>query len=434
MNKDINEFTQKPYRSIESGNNNKPEIKLFERLYKQVHGEKNFQRDEIEVDGDNIFADIVPDFIRHSDQKLGGAKEMTRIFIGQKIDDLGKIYLSRRAIETISSKWFRSWQTLGELVLEYLNRDLLESKRRKKLPDFIEAKKLKIVLDVNKEKSDELFKRKYFEDKDGNKIKIDFVDWAENNNAKKELKFEENNNWQNFLNIFEYEFGALLDQYQTSRDQLSKLIDAKIKYAKNDDGGQIAIIKNFADSALGIFRMTNYFALRKRGVAFEPKGGKDDNFYNNLMDRYLEGDESDNEPENKIKPYYDALRNFITKKAWSIDRVRLCFENSQLLGGWPKSQEKVKGGVILRKNISNGEKEKKYLYFLAMLDEKNKNYFEDKKLYKDIVASNWQKMNYTQLQNPSRMLPKMFITPFLVKDKETKEWININRLQSIWEL
>jgi len=403
LNKDINEYTQNKYKSVEKGNNNNPDINFFQKLHKQIHGERDFKLIEIDIDENNIFTKILPEFILHSDMKLMtkideevgveeivGAERIIKIFIKQELKDLEKIYLSRRAIETISAKWFHSWETLKDLILGYLNKDLLESKKRKKVPDFVDFNIIKIVLENNKDDYKDLFKRKYFE-----ADKNEFVDWIDSSGGTKKLEFG-GENWINFLNVFEYEFGTLLTEYKKNKNALLYLIDKKIDYDKNNEVGQTAAIKNFADSALGIFRMVSYFALRKKGVMVEPKNGKDEIFYA-FVDRYLDGDDNDREEQNKIVQYYNTLRNFVTQKAWSIDKVRLCFDCGEFLKGWDKDKIHERLGIILRNNNK---------FYLGILNKNHKQIFIKIKSH-DNNNFYYVIYDYKQLNNVYRQIPRL---------------------------
>lgn len=338
LNNDIAKYKQsEEYKSNRKG---RPELKLFDKLFKQIHGSVVKIEEEIKIDENNIFQKL-NEFIVHSDKKIEEAKAIFCQFLGQKDVDINKIYFSKRAIETISAKWFASWDSLDELILESINKNLSKSKQRKKLPDFIDAGLLKTVLENNKNDFEDLFRKKYFE------------------NGKNKEKFAQGKNWDNFLNIFNYELLDVIENYNKSKEDLLKLIRDNVKYDKNDEK-QILKIKNFADFAQAMHRMVNYFALRKKGVAFEdPKNGKDQEFYE-LIDKYLDGDEQ--EEECLIIPYYNALRNFVSKKPWSIDNIRIMFESGEFLKGWDKDKIDTRLGIIMKKGeryylgIVNGRK------------------------------------------------------------------------------
>ena len=64
----------------------------------------------------------------------------------------------------------------------------------------------------------------------------------------------------------------------------------------------------------------------------------------------------------RIDILYDKVRNYVTQKPFSTDKIKLNFGNSQLLNGWDKDKEREYGAVLLCKD----EK-----YYLAIIDKSN---------------------------------------------------------------
>lgn len=91
------------------------------------------------------------------------------------------------------------------------------------------------------------------------------------------------------------------------------------------------------------------------------------------------------------------LRNYVTKKPYSLEKVKLNFYKSTLLDGWDKNKEKDNLGIILKKED---------LYYLGIM---NRNY---NKIIDDAPEGNadeeYQKMEYKLLPLPNQMLPKVF--------------------------
>jgi CRISPR-associated protein Cpf1 len=61
-----------------------------------------------------------------------------------------------------------------------------------------------------------------------------------------------------------------------------------------------------------------YFALEKAKESVEANYETDDYFYNKFKDFYV---------DNQIITYYNAFRNYLTKKPYSQDKIKLNFEN-----------------------------------------------------------------------------------------------------------
>lgn len=94
---------------------------------------------------------------------------------------------------------------------------------------------------------------------------------------------------------------------------------------------------------------------------------------------------------------YDKVRNYVTKRPYSKDKIKLNFENPQLLGGWDKNKERDYRTVMLRKDDD---------YYLAIMDKSNSKIFVD---YPYIGGEDsYDKMEYKLLPGPNKMLPKVF--------------------------
>ena len=98
-----------------------------------------------------------------------------------------------------------------------------------------------------------------------------------------------------------------------------------------------------------------------------------------------------------IDKLYDKVRNYITQKPYSKDKIKLNFENPQLLGGWDKNKERDYRTVILRKSGC---------YYLAVMDKSHNKVFTDTPAAEN--ENCYEKMEYKLLPGPNKMLPKVF--------------------------
>jgi hypothetical protein len=145
------------------------------------------------------------------------------------------------------------------------------------------------------------------------------------------------------------------------------------------------ILKKYADESRIPAIMAKYFLAKKM-----EKSGIDAEFYNELH-TILE--------DYKIVEYYDAIRNFITKKLESPEKMKLNFENGTLAGGWDVNKE-VDNSCILLKNEKDEE-------FLAIMSRGNNHIFEKEigtrkqkmknPLYENVAQNGWKKMEYKLL-------------------------------------
>lgn len=100
-----------------------------------------------------------------------------------------------------------------------------------------------------------------------------------------------------------------------------------------------------------------------------------------------------------VTPLYNKVRNWLTRKPFSTEKIKLNFDNSQLLGGWDVNKEPDCTGVILRKDG---------YYYLGIMDKKSNRIFET-----DVTPSDgecYDKIDYKLLPGANKMLPKVFFS------------------------
>lgn len=97
-------------------------------------------------------------------------------------------------------------------------------------------------------------------------------------------------------------------------------------------------------------------------------------------------------------PVYNSVRNYLTKKPYSMDKTRLMFGNPILLGGWDTDKEPDNRGLMFRKGKD---------IYLGILPSHAKKLFTDGKGTEE--GSALEKMEVKYLPNPFMMLPKVGI-------------------------
>lgn len=100
---------------------------------------------------------------------------------------------------------------------------------------------------------------------------------------------------------------------------------------------------------------------------------------------------------------YNKVRNYLTRKPFSEEKIKLNFDSTTLLDGWDISKESANLSVIM---------EREGLYYLAIMDKKHNRLFENIPEFKE---KGYKKINYKLLPGPNKMLPKVF---FSEKGKE----------------
>lgn len=99
-----------------------------------------------------------------------------------------------------------------------------------------------------------------------------------------------------------------------------------------------------------------------------------------------------------VTPLYNKVRNWLTRKPYSTEKIKINFENPQLLGGWDVNKEKDCSAVLL---MRNGK------YYLAIMDKESKQSFASS-LPSD--GECYDKIDYKLLPGANKMLPKVFFS------------------------
>ncbi|MEE1011811.1 MAG: type V CRISPR-associated protein Cas12a/Cpf1, partial [Acutalibacteraceae bacterium] len=153
------------------------------------------------------------------------------------------------------------------------------------------------------------------------------------------------------------------------------------RLCKNDSA--IELIKNLLDSVKCLEKVLKSFTGSGK------ESNKDEVFYGKLT--------VINDELSSLNLIYDKVRNHLTQKPYSKDKIKLNFDNPQFLGGWDKNKERDYLSVLLCKDDK---------YYLAVMDKHhNKSFLETpdpngKECYK--------KIEYKLLPGPNKMLPKVF--------------------------
>ena len=169
--------------------------------------------------------------------------------------------------------------------------------------------------------------------------------------------------------------------YEDAKDLLSEPYDSALKL--NKEKKAIAKLKALLDA---IKELEGLLKLL-RGTGKESE--KDENFYGEFLPLC--------EKVMMVDLLYNKVRSYVTKRPYSKDKIKLNFDNPQLLGGWDKNKEREYRTVILRKD---GD------YYLAIMDKSNSKVFVNYS-YNDGEEA-YEKMEYKLIPGPNKMFPKVF--------------------------
>lgn len=100
-----------------------------------------------------------------------------------------------------------------------------------------------------------------------------------------------------------------------------------------------------------------------------------------------------------VTPLYNKVRNWLTRKPYSTEKIKLNFENAQLLGGWDLNKEVDSTSVLLCKDG---------MYYLAIMDKKYNHVFDIDTFPSDGIC--YEKVDYKLLPGANKMLPKVFFS------------------------
>lgn len=357
--------SKKDWNAIEFKKSNYP---IFRELYKQILWEaKKEEKSFIEIKDENdLIKKYIPEFIKLNNEKIDKSQSLIKNLTEKSENfELNHIYISKIALNTISAKFFANWH----LISDFLPTEK-DSNKKENIKEFISLEDIKNALEKAKKESEtDLFKSEY-------------------SHIIKENIFEK------FLHIFNEEFKNNVYIQENSLKNLKENILnlEKLSDEKEEKETQISIIKEYSDNALNLYRMMKYFALEKdKKLLRDGSLYEIDNAFYNAFDEYYN--------DYDIIKYYNEFRNFLTKKQFSQEKIKLNFENGTLLDGWDKNKEPDNYGTILRKD---------WKYYLGLMKKwKNHIFRTDKKIdFRENEESCYEKMEYKFFPDAAKMIPK----------------------------
>ena len=174
------------------------------------------------------------------------------------------------------------------------------------------------------------------------------------------------------------------NKYQLVKDLLSTDYpeNKSLKTSEKD----VALIKDFLDS----IKALESFVKILTGT--DKESGKDELFYGNFTKWF--------DQLRYIDKLYDKVRNYITEKPYSLDKIKLSFDNPDFLSGWAKKKEVARSAQLFTKDG---------LYYLGVMDKNTKKEFSKK--YNDPEDANdvMTKIEYEQIKSPSMVIQSLLV-------------------------
>ncbi|MBQ0157906.1 MAG: type V CRISPR-associated protein Cas12a/Cpf1 [Bacteroidales bacterium] len=178
----------------------------------------------------------------------------------------------------------------------------------------------------------------------------------------------------------------IFEEIEEARDKASDILAGKHKTHLNQSEQDIRLLKKLLDALKGLQRFIK--PLLGSGEEID----KDNVFDAKLCAAW-------DDALVIITPIYNKVRNWLTRKPYSTEKIKLNFENAQLLGGWDENKECDCTAILLRKADK---------YFLAIMDKKNNHAFDIEELPSE--GDCYDKVVYKLLPGANKMLPKVFFS------------------------
>lgn len=347
--KGINEYVNL-YNQQHSKNEKLPYLKV---LYKQILSDRtkmSFLPEKFESDGEVLKS--LEEFYIGENGIQSLLQKIRDIFSGFEEYDLAGIYYRRENITALSQELTGNWGSIKnaweyEYTLANPIKKMSEEKYEQKMKSVYERIEAFSLAEIDglvrKEHGDNISVARTLKDK-----VFDACEKVEEEYSK--LKEVLNTNFE--------------------KKRLSKTLDAVEK------------IKNFLDGAKELEKILKpLYISGKEKVTCDVFYGQFEELYTKLTD---------------IDKLYDKTRNYITKKPYSTDKIKLNFNHYQLMAGWDRNKENECLSVILRKD---GD------YYLAVMNKEYNKVFADFECAKN--EEFYEKMNYKLLPGPNKMLPKV---------------------------
>ncbi|MBE6551627.1 MAG: type V CRISPR-associated protein Cpf1 [Ruminococcaceae bacterium] len=329
-------------------------LPLLKMLYKQILSDKesiSFIPQSFENDED-VF-DSIKECFGSLNETL---KELSELFDRFGDYDLDHIYVgSGTAVTDISNAVFNDWSAV---------RQGWNAKYEKTHP----------LKDIKR--SDKYFEQRDKEYKKSLSFSIsDLQEFGESDNCKNLISDFYKDKVVTFVNDVQKKYNAYVEFISVTEDTSSK------KLCFNYDA--IKVIKELLDGVKELERII------KPLMGSGKEEIKDELFYGEFLPCI--------NAFSTIDALYDKVRNYVTKKPYSTEKIKLNFDNPQLLAGWDKNKERDYRTVLLRKDNN---------YYLAIMDKSNNKIFLDPPECNS--ESFYQKIEYKLLPGPNKMLPKVF--------------------------
>ena len=350
-------------------NQHHPDVKLpfLKPLYKMILSDKvalSWLPEEFENDEEMLTA--INDFYKSVQPVIFGDDENCIRHLLTNIAEYNTdhIYISNDlGLTGISQQLFDQYSIFEDAIKDELRRNVKQTPKEKRNPELLEERIKNLF---KKEKS---FSISYLD----SLIKDKGEDTIESYYAKLGAFDRDGKQTVNLLTQIEMAYIAAKEVLDGKYDNINQSEEAT-KYIKD---------------LLDAFKSLQHYIKPLLGSGEEAE--KDNVFSSQLLNVW--------EALDVVTPLYNKVRNWLTRKPYSTKKIKLNFENAQLLGGWDMNKEADYASVLLRKNNQ---------YYLAIMDKKHNHAFDIETLPSNGAC--FEKIDYKLLPGANKMLPKVFFS------------------------
>lgn len=320
-------------------------------------------------------------------------------------------YWSKAAMNTISNRYFSDWHSLKDRLktAKVFQDSVKGSQEDVRIPEAIDLEDFFTVLDSKPESLEEewhwrdsgvFFKESLTETIEcERKEDIDY-EQCERRKKRNERYSSIVQNAQKpsraLLEMILSDIGEHVESFVRESGNIAHLSEYTSETSKE-------AIKSWLDEMLSATQMIKYFVVRPSKI----KGEALDSVLAEYLKVFLDSEKD----ETNWFRYYDATRNFLTKKPQDDakkNKLKLNFGQSTLASGWDMNKESDNLCVIFR-----DRDEKYFLGIISKRKEKGYNSLfkkqKENKLYVVEKGEIFSKMEYKLLPGPNKMLPKCLL-------------------------
>jgi len=294
--------------------------------------------------------------------------------------DTSKIYLRNdTSLTDISQRLYGSWSVVKNALSHYFEEIVkpLNGKKRTEKYD----KELEQWLGKQNQQFSIKFLQdvctSYFSSQDEKPLNVNGKEWLE--------YFKNTGSISNDVNSISF-----IKRIETAYSAIESFLNVELNSSNRklvQEQVKVDLLKLFLDEIVTFLHFIKPITLKDSSIE------KDDVFYSVLEGLYNQLD--------FVTPLYNKTRNYLTKKAYSLEKVKLNFQNAQLLNGWDVNKETDNTSILFRKEG---------LYYLCVMDKKHNKVFKSPNDFPKNEEEYYEKVNYKLLPGANKMLPKVFFS------------------------